>query len=130
MISYLKKLFSNKKTEEENSYLIDISKEAFISFVLDENNKIVIRINFQNMNDDNCKKMAEVLYMINNGGYQVQLIEMLKEIAVKDPSVYRTVEKVFDNWKDYYDLVSVSNNSPCVSPCSFSKSLQKPMDHK
>lgn len=101
--------------------------ENSVSIVIDQFYRPIIRINIQNLDDDSAKKFAESLCMLNKGLYQVQIVEMLKELALSDNDRTSFISKLFTYWADYVDLygtaIAIEKDTPCVPPTSFSKLL-------
>lgn len=117
-----------KKEEEgnlslklKNDIVIDITEENSIAFVVDKNNKTLIRISIQNTDSDSCDKMGEVLYAMNRGVYQLQIIDMLKDLAVTESEKYGAIEEILQYWADNISKYEKTYDSPCVSPSTFSK---------
>lgn len=111
----------NLSLKLKNDIIIDITEENSISFVIDKNNKTLIRISIQNTDEDSCEKMGEVLYALNKGIYQLQIIDMLKDLAVTESEKYAAIEKILQYWADYIKTYEKAYDSPCVSPSTFSK---------
>lgn len=104
-----------------------IPDENSISIVVDQFYRPIIRINIQNLDDDSAKKFAESLCMLNKGLYQIQIVEMLKELALSDNDRSSFISKVFTYWADYVNIygaaIVLEKDTPYVAPTSFSKLL-------
>lgn len=128
MLNFFSNFFSQSKNDlnEEQKYLLDISNENSVSIVLDNHDKPIIRLNIQKTDKESCKKTAEFLYLMNKGVYQLQIIDMLKEIALQEDSKYTAIENILKYWGEYLDVYDTSShNNPCVSPLTFSKMVAK-----
>lgn len=118
---------TNTLETELPKILPGIPDENSVSIVVDQFYRPIIRINVQNLDDDSAKKFAESLCMLNKGLYQIQIVEMLKELALSDNDRAGFISKVFTYWANYVETygaaIVIEKDTPCVPPTSFSKLL-------
>lgn len=127
MINLLRNIFYKK---QEQSYIYNRNEENSIAFVLDKDGNLVIQINIQHFEDNmHIEKFAELLFMLNGGFYQKNIVEILTEMKVQDKDRELFLGKVIQKWshyaEKYLDLEEKVNDynmsKPCVSPLNFSK---------
>lgn len=116
--------FLTKKDEQKS--LPFLPDENAIMFAVDALNRPIIRISLQNLQESNAKQMAETLFLINNGSYQNQIIEMFKEIGVQDPDRMTLIKQIMNYWLEHIQDHTaqpepVDENQPLIPPLSFSK---------
>lgn len=124
MIKYFINKFFKKKNESKP--LPYLSDENAITFAVDSLDRPIIRISLQNLQESNAKQMAETLFLINNGSYQNQIIEMLKEIGMQDPDRMMLIKQIMNYWLEHIQRNTVQpepvdENQPLIPPLSFSK---------
>ena len=122
------KYFINKffKKQDEPKPLPYLSDENSITFAVDALDRPIIRISLQNLQESNAKQMAETLFLINNGSYQNQIIEMFKEIGMQDPDRIMLIKQIMNYWLEHIQRNAVQpepvdENQPLIPPLSFSK---------
>lgn len=132
------KFFSSTTIENNTEKIYNREEENSVSFIIDKDNNPIIQINVQNFENKHVIKFAELLFMINNGQYQKSILDILTEIAVKDPDRASFLGSVIKTWSTYIDkYIDLDMNSnytkdkPCISPLAFSKIvLQQPGDNQ
>lgn len=126
---FVSKLF-RKSSYTDNEYLYNRNKENSISFILDKDNNSIIQINVQHFDDDKyIDKFAELIFMMNHGYYQKNIVDIMADMAVSDPNRALFLSNVIQKWSTYEDKYVDLNqktrdynvDKPCVSPLSFSK---------
>jgi len=102
---------------------ISIAEENFISIVVDKFQRPIIRINLQNLDETSAKKFAESLFVLNKGGNEQQIMDMLLELADNDPSRKPFIMNVLQSWNSFLSYYNnyPSDDHPFVSPLNFSK---------
>lgn len=126
MIKYFIDKFSKKKNEQQSIPVVP--NENAITFAVDALDRPIIRISLQNLQESNAKQLAETLFLINNGSYQNQIIEMLKELGTQDPDRMMLIKQIMHYWIEQIQLNTsqpepVDENQPLIPPLSFSKIL-------
>jgi hypothetical protein len=125
----------NKSQKEEIEYIYNRNNENSLSFILDKDNNSVIQINVQHFdNDQYIDKFAQLLFMLNNGYYHKNIVDIMSDLAIKDPDRALFLSKVIQKWSHYIDkyvdaeekVNDYNINKPCVSPLSFSKLVSQP----
>lgn len=100
------------------------ANENVIAFAIDEKGDVLLRISTQNIGKEDADNLARVMYLIGNGAYQTQLIEMLVEVS-KNPDKKEFIEEVINYWSKLIDSQDQNNyyndNEPIVSPSKFSQ---------
>lgn len=126
---FVSKLFK-KSSYTDNEYFYERKKENSISFILDKDNNCIIQINVQHFDDDKyIDKFAELIFMMNHGYYQKNIVDIMADMAVSDPNRALFLSNVIQKWSSYEDKYVDLNqktkdynvDKPCVSPLSFSK---------
>lgn len=124
MIKYLKSYFNKNKEQ-----YVEKNNQNSISFILDDQRRAVIELNFPYLeSEEDLKKIAEILFLINSGVYKKQIIDMVLELVDKEPNRAHYLKRILLYWSEHIsnfgssDLVDHSNK-PCVSPLNFSKLL-------
>lgn len=132
MINLLKNLFYKPpEAAPPNVVTENIPNENSISFVLDKENNIIVRLSLMNMEFGHNyeKEFASLLYLINEGTFAGQIVEILQEAGEKEPSKSSFCSTILINWADILEQEDVesyndiNDDSPIISPLHFSKKL-------
>lgn len=123
MIKYIKKIFNKEVIEQSQND--DFFQNNLLALSIDKNNKPVITVNVKRLQEDDAIRFAEMLFLLNNGLYQLQIVDMLKDLSNQDHSRKEFILKVLEflsYYIEYYKKETInSENKPCISPMSFSK---------
>lgn len=131
MINFLKNLFyNNQPTQSAEEPLL---KENSISFVLNEDNKIIIRVNLYNtVKKEDCKEFGSLLYIINEGGFAGDIASVLNEMGLQEPAKLSFTSGILTEWMNLLDKHgvvdydnSVGDDEPIISPLHFSQKIEE-----
>lgn len=135
MRNFLKNLFYKQPEEAPPTKDVlseNTANENSISFVLDKENNIIVRLSLMNMEPGHNyeKEFASLLYIINEGAFAGQIVEILQEVGEQEPSKAPFCSTILTSWADILDKEgvesydnSMDDDRPIISPLHFSKKL-------
>jgi hypothetical protein len=117
--------------QESNDMNLVKEGENSIVFTVDKNNELILRISVQNTEKNSADKLAQVMYYLNKGMYQISLIDMLIKISKEDSSRAYFIENVINGWAKYLDTQDSTDYykngkaKPVISPSKFSQMVMQ-----
>lgn len=111
---YFSRVDGNKpKTSDDNS----------ISFFLDKEGNIKIKLLFESNSDESAKNMAQFLYELNTGLLSQSIIDLMLELGKENINYRLFVKDTIMLWLQYIstDSSASSDNNPLIKPSEFSK---------
>jgi len=119
------KFFGKTNNVEPNEDNLKLSLEDnTIVFAVDKNNELTIKLSIQNLDNENARKLAEVLCFMGRDVYKKQLIQMLHNIASDDPTRREFIADLLLYWSTYIDMMEETDynkDGPVISPLKFSQ---------
>ena len=121
--NFIKNLFENKKLSESTN-----KKENSITFFIDDDDKIKIRIFIDDTSSKSSEHFGFLLYLINEGYYIQSILDTLFEMSQSYPDYSFFISKVIEEWsKKIKNDTEYKNeeNKPIIGPSQFYNHLGK-----
>lgn len=111
---YFSRVDANKpKASDDNS----------ISFILDKEGNIKIKLLFESNSNESAQNMARFLYELNNGLLSQSIIDLMLELGKENINYRLFVKDTIMLWLQYIstDTNISSDDNPVIKPSEFSK---------
>jgi hypothetical protein len=119
--NYLLSLF-NYKNNEHTEINTDTKKQNnSILFYLDQNQKINLDIDIDNISADDAKQFGLLLFLINEGYYVQSFLDIISDIAKKHSDKTEFVQTVISTWSNAIieNDKAVNQEDPIIKPTQF-----------
>lgn len=118
MINYFKQLFY-KKTVSDTT----VSKNKII-FEVDNNQKIDIKFELNDLSVEAATKFGYLLFLINEGYYVQSALDILSNMAKEDLNKQRFAQQTINQWSSKILDNETINDQPIIKPTQFNNVKQ------
>lgn len=77
-----------QQTKQENS----------VSFIVDEWNRLIIKVGLDNRNSSSCEAFGKMLFLINNGTYEQNILNIMVDMTKKNPDQAEHIQTTMISW--------------------------------
>jgi hypothetical protein len=120
--NYIQKIFNKKKEQENNSPINQIV------FSLDQSHQSFVKIRIENLETVAADSLGHLLFLINSGGMNKSVLEVLTDLAGQDVSANQFIQKALEFWK-HYEENNLSNDykfdEPVIRPSHFNQNAKQ-----
>lgn len=111
MFGYIKKLLSKEKKSDIKSSINSIT------FILDENDQISIKLHISKISYKDIEQFADLLQNIQKDTFQPTILELLIDLSKQSPQLNYFSKTTIERWskKIYDDII----HKPLISPSEF-----------
>jgi hypothetical protein len=82
------------KVRAENT----IKQENSVSFIIDEWNRLIIKVGLDNKNTSSCEAFGKMLFLVNNGEYEQNILNIMVDMTKKNPDQTEYVQTTMISW--------------------------------
>jgi hypothetical protein len=122
MLKYLLSFFKNHNAKEViNTSKTDTTNNSII-FHLDQNQKINVDIDLNNLSTEDAKQFGLLLFLINEGYYVQSFLDIISNISKVDTTKTEFVQSVISSWSNAIienDNYVKNNQDPIIKPTQF-----------
>jgi hypothetical protein len=119
MFSYLLSLFNSKK-ELKNNLETKNTNTNSILFYLDQDQKINLDIDINNISSEDAKQFGLLLFLINEGYYVQSFLDKISDIAKKHADKTEFIQTVISVWSHaIIENDKVVEQDPIIKPTQF-----------
>lgn len=104
MIALFKKYYQSiidflKVPEPTKVHVEDkIKQENSVSFIIDEWNRLIIKVGLDNQNTSSCEAFGKMLFLVNNGAYEQNILNIMVEMTKKNPDQAEYIQATMISW--------------------------------
>lgn len=104
MITLLKQYYQKiisffEVPEPPKAYIQDkIKQENSVSFIIDEWNRLIIKVGLENNNTSSCEAFGKMLFLVNNGEYEEKILNIMVDMTKKNPDQAEYVQATMISW--------------------------------
>lgn len=104
MITLLKKYYQHiisffEVQEPAKVHLEDkIKLENSVSFIIDEWNRLIIKVGLNNQNKSSCEVFGKMLFLVNNGAYEQNILNIMVDMTKKNPDQAEYIQTTMISW--------------------------------
>lgn len=99
---YWNKLINFFEKTEQSSHEQDPKEqeklENSVSFIIDEWNRLIIKVRLENKNTTSCETFGKMLFMINNGIYEQNILNIMVDMTKKNPEQAEYIQATMVSW--------------------------------
>ena len=116
--NYLLSLFNHDKQNTDN---LETKKGInSILFYLDENQKINLDVDIDNISAEDAKQFGLLLFLINEGYYVQSFLDIISDIAKKHSNKTQFAQTVISTWSNaILENDKVVEQDPIIKPTQF-----------
>jgi hypothetical protein len=119
---FIQKIFNKKKQPENNSRVNQIV------FSLDQSHQSFVKIRVENLETIAADSLGHLLFLINSGGMNKSVLEVLTDLGSQDVSANQFIQKTLEFWK-HYEENNLSTNytfdEPVIRPSHFNQNAKQ-----
>jgi hypothetical protein len=75
-----------------------VKYENSVSFIVDEWNRLIIKVTLDNRNNSSCEAFGKMLFFINNGTYEQNILNIMVDMTKKSPDQTEYVQATMISW--------------------------------
>ena len=104
MITSLKKYYQHimsffEVPEPSKVHVEDkIKPENSVSFIIDEWNRLIIKVGLDNQNTSSCEAFGKMLFLVNNGAYEQNILNIMVDMTKKNPDQAEYIQATMISW--------------------------------
>lgn len=118
--NYLLSLFNYKNNEQTEINTETTKTNNSILFYLDQNQKINLDIDINNISADDAKQFGLLLFLINEGYYVQSFLDIISDIAKKHSDKTQFAQNVISTWSNaIIENDKVTDQDPIIKPTQF-----------
>lgn len=73
-------------------------QENSVSFIVDEWNRLIIKVGLDNKNTASCEAFGKMLFFINNGSYEQNILNIMIDMTKKNPDQAEYIQATMISW--------------------------------
>ena len=75
-----------------------IKSENSVMFIIDEWNRLVIKVGLDNQNTSSCEVFGKMLFSVNNGAYEQNILNIMVDMTKKNPDQAEYIQATMISW--------------------------------